>query len=191
MEVKRRMNNKMNLVFIPVITLLVLTMALAPVSAATIERTTIRGAFGRWVFDDSFGEEIVIEVTVLDDTSGISINMTIIFEWGDPSHEFLGVIAPSEFRWSIGACSVSTEIEADDEGVPFILPITVEWDITPPTLRDTVRETNGVRVISNTVSREGLSVATLTTIETPGGDPVTFYDGYGKVWETTSLIITR
>jgi len=185
------MNNKMNrVVFIPVITLLVLMIALTPVSAATVDRISTRGASGRWelVIGD---EDIVIEVDVLDEsepTREISIYMGIFFE-EDPPNEFDKILVPSEFTWSIGACRVSTEIYVIGEE-NFTLPITVEWDTYPPTLKERVVETiNGVRVISTSISREG--VATLTTIEYPGGPLETYPGGDGEVWETTSITITR
>jgi hypothetical protein len=192
-EVKRRMNNKINrLVIIPIIILLALSMALTPVSAATVERIVTRGASGLWE-DATFPDEdadLVVEVLDESEIGEISLSIDILFD-EDPRHWETDLV-PSEFRWGLGVCTVSTEIYVDDEVEDFTISITVEWDTAPPTLKERSIETiNGERVITTSVSREG--VATITLIFTPIVSPVSTYmfaDGVGEVWETTSLTIT-
>ena len=134
-----------------------------------------------------------IEVDVLESEIGeTSFSMELFFEDGS-SNYFSDILVPSEFRWSLGACSVSTEIFVDDEVEDFTISITVEWDTDPPTLREkVVEEINGEKFIMTSVSREG--VATITIVVTPvlsSSYSYTFIDGSGIVWKTTSLIISR
>jgi len=61
-------------------------------------------------------------------------------------------LTPSEFKWSFGACQVSTEIEVDGVSCPLI----VEWYTEPSTLTShTLELWDGVRIVSNGAARMG------------------------------------
>ena len=57
-------------------------------------------------------------------------------------------LAPSEFKWSFGACRVSTVM-------PLLGPLTVKWDTVPPTHTGHIKLKDGIHVVLNGTARIG------------------------------------
>lgn len=163
---------------------LVLSTLLGTVSVSaktTVVQRADRGANATWP-DGTF-------VMVLAGNRETPMMMGRIFIVGmgpgePPLWYIMKELTPSEFRWSLVACRVSTELNATHT-------LVIEWETVPPTELTHTNDPNytgEIHLVHNGAMR--WASATLMIVDALGNVVLTLEDGYGAVSRGARVEIT-